>query len=120
VKYRKALLEDDVVEIIMEVTRGLAERYDMEFERFGLWSESYLSAVFRSSEDCAGANCARVQEYQGTRIVSAEAGLEERAVGRGVVVWWLLYGEGGNWQVVERYVQQQGKPAEELRQLTLF
>ena len=35
VKYRKALLADDVVEIITEVTRGLAERYDMEFERLG-------------------------------------------------------------------------------------
>ena len=29
-------------------------------------------------------------------------------------------GEGGNWQVVEQYVQKQGIPREELRQLTLF
>jgi putative transposase len=35
VKYRKALLEDDVVEIITDVMRGLAERYDIEFERLG-------------------------------------------------------------------------------------
>jgi len=29
-------------------------------------------------------------------------------------------GEGVNWRVVERSVQQQGKPQEELRQLALF
>jgi REP element-mobilizing transposase RayT len=29
-------------------------------------------------------------------------------------------GEGGNWQVVERYVQKQGQPPEALRQLTRF
>ncbi|MDR4484930.1 MAG: IS200/IS605 family transposase [Nitrospirales bacterium] len=35
VKYRKALLADDVVEIIVDVARGLAERYDIEFEQLG-------------------------------------------------------------------------------------
>ncbi len=29
-------------------------------------------------------------------------------------------GEGGGWHVVERYVRNQGKPREELRQLTFF
>ncbi|GJL67742.1 MAG: hypothetical protein NPIRA06_03770 [Nitrospirales bacterium] len=35
VKYRKALLADDVVEIIVGVARGLAERDDMEFKQLG-------------------------------------------------------------------------------------
>ncbi len=35
VKYRKALLADDVVEIIVDVARGIAERDDMEFEQLG-------------------------------------------------------------------------------------
>lgn len=34
-KYRKALLADDVVEIIVDVARGIAERADMEFEQLG-------------------------------------------------------------------------------------
>lgn len=29
-------------------------------------------------------------------------------------------GEGGNWSVVERHVQNQGKPREDLRQFKLF
>ncbi len=29
-------------------------------------------------------------------------------------------GERGNWAVVERYVQRQGKPKEDARQLRLF
>jgi len=46
------------------------------------------------------ANCARVQEYHGTRIVSAEAGIEKRALGAGI---------GGLSKM-----QQQGKSPEEL------
>ena len=29
-------------------------------------------------------------------------------------------GEGGSWEVIERYVRNQGKPKDELRQLKLF
>ena len=29
-------------------------------------------------------------------------------------------GERGNWDVVERYIEKQGKPKEEVRQLSLF
>ena len=94
VKYRKALLADDVVEIITEVTRGLAERYDMEFERLGC-DRKYPSVVFRSSEDCSRANCWSIQVYHGTRIVSAETGIEERTVGWGILVRWLLRGDCG-------------------------
>lgn len=32
----------------------------------------------------------------------------------------LLVTEGGGWGVVERYVRNQGKPRESLRQLALF
>ena len=35
VKYRRALLDEEVVAIIVETTRGIAERYDIEPERIG-------------------------------------------------------------------------------------
>ena len=35
VKYRKALLDGDVVRIRIETARGIEERYDSEFERIG-------------------------------------------------------------------------------------
>ncbi|MEX3613212.1 MAG: IS200/IS605 family transposase [Burkholderia gladioli] len=35
VKYRKALLDDEVVQIITETAQAISERYDMEFERIG-------------------------------------------------------------------------------------
>jgi putative transposase len=35
VKYRKTLLDEDVVRIITETAREIGERYDMEFERMG-------------------------------------------------------------------------------------
>ena len=36
VKYRKALLEEEVVEIIKETTIGIQERYAIEFEALGM------------------------------------------------------------------------------------
>ena len=35
VKYRKALLDEDVERIIVETARGIEERYDVEFEQIG-------------------------------------------------------------------------------------
>lgn len=35
VKYRRALLDEEVVRIIGETARGIQERYDIEFERLG-------------------------------------------------------------------------------------
>src|SRR5260370_25607221 len=35
VKYRKTLLDEEVVQIITETARAISERYDMEFERIG-------------------------------------------------------------------------------------
>ena len=35
VKYRKALLDEDVERIIVETARGIEERYDIEFEQIG-------------------------------------------------------------------------------------
>jgi len=36
VKYRKALLDRDVVEIIRETAIGIQERYEIEIERMGM------------------------------------------------------------------------------------
>ena len=36
VKYRKALLEEEVVEIIKETAIGIQERYALEFEALGM------------------------------------------------------------------------------------
>ena len=35
VKYRRGLLDDTVVNIIMSTAKGIEERYDMEFEQLG-------------------------------------------------------------------------------------
>ncbi|SAL54710.1 Transposase IS200 like protein [Caballeronia udeis] len=35
VKYRKTLLDEEMVQIITETAREISKRYDMEFERIG-------------------------------------------------------------------------------------
>ena len=95
VKYRKALLADDVVEIITEVTRGLAERYDMEFERLGC-DRNHIHLLCSAHPKIAPGQIVRVfKSITATRIVSAETGIEERAVGWGILVRWLLCGDRG-------------------------
>ncbi len=80
-----------MVTIISEVTRGLAERYDMEFERLG-YDRNHIHLLCSAHPKIApGADCASVQEYHRPGIISAETGLKERAVWGGVVFGrWLF------------------------------
>ena len=123
VKYRKALLEDDVGEIISEVARGLAERYDMEFERLGC-DRNHIHLLCSAHPKIAPGQIVRVfKSITGRELFRRKPALKKELWGG--EFWSDGYyvgtvGEGGNWQVVERYVQTQGKPPEELRQLALF
>ena len=74
-------------------------------------------------EGCAGADSECIQESYGSGDISSEAEREESVMGRAVLdgsYYVATVGERGEWSVVERYVRNQGKPREELRQFKLF
>jgi putative transposase len=123
VKYRKALLDDEVLRVILETAEGIEERYDIEFETIGC-DQDHVHILCSAHPKIAPGQIVRVFKS----ITAREVFLKKPKVKRelwGGEFWADGYyvatvGERGNWQVVENYVKNQGKPKEELRQLKLF
>jgi putative transposase len=123
VKYRRALLDEDVVKIITETAVEISERYDIEFERIGC-DRDHIHLLCSAHPKVAPGQIVRVFKS----ITAREVFRRKPGVKR--VLWggefWTdgyyvaTVGEGGSWEVIERYVRNQGKPKEELRQLKLF
>jgi putative transposase len=123
VKYRKALLDRDVVERIRETAIGIQERYEIEIERMGMDSDHIHLLCGAHPKIAAG------------RIVQIFKSISVREIFRrkpevkkdlwGGEFWSDGYyagtvGERGDWSSVERYIISQGKPRDELKQLKLF
>ncbi len=122
-KYRKALLDKEVVEIIRETAIGIQERYDIELERLGM------------DNDHIHVLCGAHPKIAARRIVQIFKSVTAREIFRrkpavkkdlwGGEFWSDGYyagtvGDHGDWGSVERYIVSQGKPREELKQLKLF
>ena len=121
VKYRKALLDDEVVRIILERAEGIEERYDIEFETIGC-DQDHVHILCSAHPKIAPGQIVRLLKSITAREVFLKKVKRELWGGE---FWTNGYyvttvGERGNWQVVENYVKNQGKPKEELRQLKLF
>ena len=123
VKYRKALLDFSVTQIIMETAEGISERYSIEMEAIGC------------DKDHIHLLCSAHPKIAPGRIVQIFKSITAREIFRrkpsvkkelwGGEFWTDGYyvatvGERANWDTVEKYVQKQGKPKSDLMQLRLF
>ena len=123
VKYRKALLDFSVTQIIMETAEGISERYSIEMEGIGC------------DKDHIHLLCSAHPKIAPGRIVQIFKSITAREIFRrkpsvkkelwGGEFWTDGYyvatvGERANWDTVEKYVQKQGKPKSDLTQLRLF
>lgn len=123
VKYRRGLLDKEVVEIIKETAIGIEERYAIEIEAMGM------------DKDHIHILCSAHPKISPGRVVQIFKSITAREVFRrrpsvrkelwGGEFWTDGYyvatvGEKGNWKAVEEYIMRQGKPREELKQLSLF
>ena len=123
VKYRKALLDKSVVEIVVEIAQGISERYDIEMEKIGC-DKDHIHLLCSAHPKIAPGQIVRVFKS----ITAKEIFKRKPEVKRdlwGGEFWSDGYyvatvGERGNWRVVEEYIRKQGKPKEELQQLELF
>jgi putative transposase len=123
VKYRKALLDEEVERIIVETARGIEERYDIEFEQIGC-DRDHIHKLCAAHPKVAPGQIVRVFKSLTAREIFRAKPSVKKALWGGQF-WTDGYyvatvGERGDWNVVERYVRNQGKPKEELRQLKLF
>lgn len=123
VKYRKALLDDATVEVIKRTAVGIEQRYAIEVEAMGM------------DKDHIHLLCGAHPKVSPGRIVQIFKSITAREIFRirpevkkelwGGEFWTDGYyvatvGERGNWKTVENYIERQGKPREDLRQLRLF
>jgi putative transposase len=123
VKYRKALIDEQVTEIIKETASGIAERYAIEMEAIGC------------DKDHIHLLCGAHPKIAPGRIVQIFKSITAREIFRRKpsvkkVLWggefWTdgyyvaTVGERANWDTVEQYVQKQGKPKSDIKQLMLF
>ena len=123
VKYRKALLDEVVTTIIQETAAEIAERFPIEMEAIGT-DQNHFHLLCSVHPKVAPGRI--VQLFKS--LTAREIFRRKPAVKR--VLWggdfWsdgyyvATVGERANWQTVERYVQRQGQPHKDLRQIRLF
>ena len=123
VKYRKALLSPPVASAIVEIARGIEERYDVVFEKVG------------TDGDHIHILCSFHPKYGGSQIVGIFKSITAKQLFVrfpqlrqdlwGGEFWTDGYylatvGTRGDWATVERYVANQGKTMGKNLQLTLW
>ena len=123
VKYSKALLEEEVVEIIKETAIGIQERYAIEFEVGGM-DRDHIHILCSAHPKVAPGGIVRIFKSITAREVFRRKPTIKKELWGGVF-WADRYyvatvGEKANWRTVERYIERQGKSREDLRQLKLF
>ena len=123
VKDRKSLLDEVVTTIIQETAAEIAERFPIEMEAIGT-DKNHIHLLCSAHPKVAPGRMVQIFKS----ITAREIFRRKPAVKR--VLWggefWTdgydvaTVGERANWQTVERYVQRQGQPQEDLRQLRMF
>jgi putative transposase len=123
VKYRKALLDEAVAGIIQETAAEIAERCPIEMEAMGT-DKNHIHLLCSAHPKVAPGRIVQIVKSITAREIFRRKPAVKRVLWGGEL-WTDGYdvatvGERANWQTVERYVQRQGQPREELRQLRLF
>ena len=123
VKYRRVLLDSDVVEIIRDTAIGIQERYEIEIEQMGMDNDHIHLLCGAHPKIAAGRIVQIFKSITGREIFRRKPAVKKDLWGG---EFWsdgyyaATVGERGNWNSVEKYIVSQGKPKDELRQLKLF
>ena len=123
VKYRKALLDKEVVRIIKKTVIGIQERYAIEIEAMGM-DKDHIHILCGAHPKVSPGQIVQIfKSITGREIFRRKPSVKKELWGG--EFWTDGYyvatvGQRGNWRTVEEYIQEQGKPKEELKQLELF
>src|SRR6185437_99491 len=118
VKYRRALLSDEIVETIKETAKGLEERYGMELEQIGC-DEDHIHLLVSLHPKYAPGQFVRIFKSITAKQLFKRFPELKRDLWGGEF-WTDGYyvgtvSEKGNWKVVERYVRNQGMKPEDIQ-----
>ncbi len=123
VKYRKALLDKMVIKIIEETAEGIQERYAIEMEALGM-DKDHIHLLSSTHPKISPGEIVKIfKSITAREIFRRHPEIKKELWGGefwsdGYYV--ATVGERGNWSKVENYIQKQGKPKEDLRQIRLF
>jgi putative transposase len=123
VKYRKALLDKRVMEVIEETVLGIQERYAIEFEALGM-DRDHIHILCSAHPKIAPGEIVRIFKSITAREIFKAIPEIKKSLWGGEF-WTDGYyvatvGERAKWETVEKYIKRQGKQLEDLRQIRLF
>ena len=122
VKYRKAMLDEAVTMMIQETAAEIAERFPLEMEAIGT-DKNHIHLLCSAHPKVAPGRIVQLFKSLTAREIFRRKPAVKRMLWGGE--FWsdgyyvATVGERANWQTVERYVQRQGQPREDLRQIRL-
>jgi putative transposase len=123
VKYRKALLDEGVTEIIQETAIGIQERYAIEIEAIGM-DKDHIHVLCGGHPKMSPGQIVQIFKSITAREIFRRKPSVKRELWGGEF-WTDGYyvatvGERADWTTVEKYIKKQNKPQEELIQLKLL
>lgn len=123
VKYRKALLSSEIAKEIQEISRGIEERYEIKFEQMGTDGD-HIHILCSFHPKMGGADFVRIFKSITARKLFLKFPELKKDLWGGEF-WTDGYyiatvSEKGNWQVVQRYVENQGKTTGKKHQLKIW
>jgi putative transposase len=123
VKYRKALLTNDIPLAIVAIAREIALRYDIEFERIGT-DIDHIHILCSFPPKYGGSDVVRIFKSVTARELFKQFPALKRELWGGEFwsdgFYLATVSERGDWKSVERYVANQGKTRSTSSQLRLL
>mgnify|MGYP001558538485 FL=1 len=123
VKYRKALLTNEIPLAISKLALEIGQRYDIEFEQLG-YDKDHIHILTSFPPKYGGSDVVRIfKSLTAKHLFKQFPALKQDLWGG---EFWsdgfylATVSERGNWQAVEKYIISQGKTMNELQQLPLF
>ena len=123
VKYRKALLADEIPLAIVQIAQAIGERYDIEFEKIGC-DNDHIHILTSFPPKHGGSDVVRIFKSITARELFRRFPALRKELWGGQFwsdgFYLATVSERGNWKVVERYVANQGKTMAGPQQLRLL
>lgn len=118
VKYRKALLTNEIPLAITQIAEEISKRYDIEFEKIG-YDLNHVHVLTSFPPKYGGSDVVRIFKSITAKELFSRFPLLKKELWGGEFwtdgFYLATVSERGNWKVVERYVTNQGKTKEDVQ-----
>ena len=123
VKYRKALLQNDIPLAIAKLAEEIASRYDIEFEKIG-YDQDHIHILANFPPKYSGSEVVGMFKSLTARELFKQFPLLKKDLWGGEFwsdgFYFATVSERGDWKAVEKYVANQGKTRDVPQQLRLL